>query len=369
MTDDFKPKLVVHIDAERGFSGGELQVFLLMEGLRSLGVRNVLICPPGSRAAQEAERRGFECRRVSMGNDLNLLSVWRLSRALKRLGPDLVHLHTGRAAWLGGLAAKLARIPALATRRQDRRLSGARSRMIYGSLVKRTVAISEGVRRCLTEGGVPDERVERIYSSIDPAELVPRADPAHVRGAERVGADEVVILCLAGLVARKGLDVLLQALALMAEEEIRPAVWIAGDGPERDALEAQRRQLGLGRGVRLIGARRDVPDLLAACDLTVLPSRREGLGVAALESMAAGRAVVASRVGGLQETVVDGRTGFLVPPENPRALADALAKLCSDSKLRREMGAQGRERVAEGFLAQQMVAAYLDLYGRILAES
>jgi glycosyltransferase involved in cell wall biosynthesis len=142
---------------------------------------------------------------------------------------------------------------------------------------------------------------------------------------------------------------------------------IAGDGPARGELEAAARAAGLGERARFLGARDDKARLLAACDVFCLPSRHEGLGVAALEAMAAGRAVVATRVGGLGEAVVDGRTGLLVPPDDPLALAEALARVLGDRELRERLGRAGPERIGEGFRAEQMVAAYEELYRAVLS--
>ena len=99
------PLTVAHVDAETGFSGGEVQVFLLIDGLRRAGHRNVLVCPPGSACASEAERRDLETRTVPMRGDVDVLAVRSLARELRDLRPDLVHLHTGRATWLGGAGA------------------------------------------------------------------------------------------------------------------------------------------------------------------------------------------------------------------------------------------------------------------------
>ena len=171
----------------------------------------------------------------------------------------------------------------------------------------------------------------------------------------------------ANLVRRKGVDVLLEALAKLAPHE--PArLWVAGDGPERAALEAAAVRLGIADRVHFLGPRDDVADWLEACDVFVLPSRAEGLGVAALEAMARGRPVVASAVGGLAETVVHERTGWLVPPEDPDALAAGLEALLADPALAQRLGAAGARRVADAFGAETMVSSYEALYREILAE-
>jgi glycosyltransferase involved in cell wall biosynthesis len=359
---------IAHIDAERGFSGGEVQVFLLMEGLARRGHRNLLICPPASAAAAAAARRGIACAPVAMRGDLDLLAVHRLTSALRGAGVDLVHLHTGRAAWLGGLAASRAGRPAIVTRRMDRPIRpGWRTRLIYQRWTRRTAAIAPPVVEQLVAGGVPRPRIVLIPSAVDPDRVRPRLAAAAVRAAQGVAADAPLLLSIAALVRRKGHDVLLDALAGLAARGLRPHLWVAGDGPERVALAHQAERLGLAGQVDWLGQRDDVGDLLAAADVLVLPSRAEGLGVAALEAMAAGRAVVASAVGGLADAVADERSGLLVAPGDAVALGAALERLLREPELRARLAAGGPARVAEGFLAEQMVAAYERLYLEVLA--
>src|SRR5262245_22646278 len=156
---------IAHVDAEQAFSGGEVQVFLLMEGLGRRGHRNVLIAPPGSASEREGRARGLEVHAVPMRSDLDLPAVVRLERTLRRARVDLVHLHTGRATWLGAWAALLAGRRAVSTRRQERPLApSARTRLLYGRLLARTVAISPAVAECLRQGGVRDPVV--IASSV-----------------------------------------------------------------------------------------------------------------------------------------------------------------------------------------------------------
>lgn len=351
---------IAHVDAESGFSGGEKQVLLLMRGLSAAGVEGVLVSPPGSQAAERAGALGLATEAVAMRADLDLGAVRALARAFRRHEAQLVHLHTGRAAWLGGLAARLAGLPAVVTRRMDRPVRrGAKTRLLYEHLARRTVAISEGVAACLREGGVRVDRV--IPSAVDPAELAPRRARGAVRDELGALPDDFVVLAPGALVRRKGHDVLIEAVRRLGRP---PRLWIAGEGDERPALERALGNLA-GRG-RLLGRRADVPDLMAAADLVAMPSRAEGLGVAALEALAAGRPLVASRVGGLAELVVDGVCGVLVPPDDPAALAAALERLRDDPDLRARLARAGPARVAEGFLAEQMVAAYLELYRELL---
>jgi glycosyltransferase involved in cell wall biosynthesis len=345
-------------------------MFLLIEGLRKRGWRNLLVCPPRSGCAVEARGRRIETQTIPMRSDLDVTALWRLTRLLRKLGPDLVHLHTGRATWLGGIAARLAGVPAIATRRMDRPIQrGWRSRWIYQRLVRHVVAISPAVGRCLEEAGIPADRRTIIPSAVDPDRTTAQRSRESVRASLGTPGDEPVLLVVCALVRRKGVDVLLQAMLCLEEEGLRPVLWIAGDGPERRALEDQAQRLGVTDRVRFLGSRPDVGDLLGACDVFVLASRREGLGVAALEAMAAGRPVVASAVGGLCDAVVEGRTGLLVPPDDAPALSGAVARLLRDDDLRSALGAAGPQRIREGFLAEPMVTSYTRLYEQVLKES
>jgi len=362
-----RPLTVVHVTAERGFSGGEVQVFLLLEGLRERGHHGVLVCPSHSRSADEARRRGFQTVALPMRSGASPRSLFDLTRELRRIGPDLVHLHSGRASWWGGLAAWRLGLPALATRRMDRAVRrGWHTRWLYAHALRAVVAISDGVAERLLAGGVPERAIRVVPSAVEPGRLLPQRSREAVRQRLGVAPDTPCLLAAAALVRRKGLDVLLEALAELTAADASPTLWIAGEGPQRRALEQQARALGIGGRVRLLGQRDDVPELLAACDVFVLPSRQEGLGVAALEAMALGRPVVASRVGGLGGAVVHEHTGLLVPPEDARALRDALARLLRDAELRARLGSAGPRHVAERYAAGSMVDAYERLYEELL---
>ncbi len=173
------------------------------------------------------------------------------------------------------------------------------------------------------------------------------------------------MLTLAQLMHRKGIDVLLRALAQLRDPDL--VLLVAGDGPEAPALRRLTAELFLTDAVRFLGRRQDTGDLLAACDLFVLPSRQEGLGVAALEALGAARPVVATRVGGLGALIVDGVCGLLVPPDDVAALAAAIARLRGDQALRLRLAAAGPLRIDQGFRPEHYVERHLQVYAAALA--
>lgn len=355
---------VVHVDPERAWSGGEVQVFLLMEGLRARSVPQVLVAPRGSAAERTARERGFDVVPIALRHSCDVVSVLRL-RALLRTA-SLVHLHTGRAAWLGAIAARLAGCPVVVTRRMDRTVRrGPRTNFVYRRTARAVIAISPAVRQCLLDGGVPAAAIDEIPDALDEARLLAPNGRAAVRRALGLGDERFVVLALAQLMHRKGLDVLLRAQASLRDPRL--CVLLAGEGPEATALRALADELQLGSAVQFLGRRSDAGDLLAACDLFVLPSRAEGLGVAALEALGAARPVIASKVGGLADLIVHERCGLHVPPDDPAALAAAIARLRDDAALRERLAAAGPARVDQGFRVAQYVERHLAVYARVLA--
>jgi glycosyltransferase involved in cell wall biosynthesis len=212
------------------------------------------------------------------------------------------------------------------------------------------VSNSEYYRDLYKGLGFPTRKVRVIRSGV----ALPAPDPAATLRAQLgVRPDEVLVTCLARLVERKGHDELLRAGAGLR-------LLFVGDGPHRPHLE--------GRGAILAGARREVPEILAASDIVALPARfGEGCPNALLEAMAAGKPVVAARTGGIPEIVVDGKTGILVPREDVDALQSALRRLAADPALRASMGAAGRERAQSEFSVTKQVESYQALYSELAA--
>lgn len=358
---------IAHVNSETGFAGGEVQVFLLLEGLRRRGWPVLLVCPPGSASANEARRRGIAVAEVAMRTDADLPASARVARLIRRHGIGLLHLHTGRANVVGGAAAWWAGIPAVTTRRMERRVRRSyKSAAVYGGFTRATVAISPAVVECLATGGVARDRIHLIHEAVDPARVASRRQPALVRRELGADVDDCVLLTLAALTHRKGIDVLLDALRRVRAAGHAPRCWIAGDGTDRRSLERLTLRYGLDDRVVFLGERRDVGDLLAAADAFVLPSRREGLGVAALEAMAAGRPVVCSAVGGLAHSVVENGTGLLVQPGDAESLASALVRIVADPELRLRLGDAGPARIADGFSAEAMLDAHEALYHSLM---
>jgi glycosyltransferase involved in cell wall biosynthesis len=352
---------VVHVSTERGFGGGEVQVLLLMDGLRAHGFDQLLVTPRRSAAGDRARAHGFAVAEIALAHPFDLPSVVRLARALR--GADVVHLHTGRASWLGSLAAAWAGVPRVITRRTMRGVRrGPRVRFVYGG-ARCTIAVSAAIAQVLGAAGVAAARIRIVHDAIDEGRLAEHSGRSATRAGLGLTDADFCVLAAGKLAVGKGLDLLLRAGALLAEPRL--VIVLAGQGPERASLQALATGLGLGDRVRFLGQREDVGDLLAACDALAMPSRHEGLGNAAMEAMGKGRPVVAARVGGLAELVADGVTGLAFAPGDVAGLASAIARLMRDPALAARLAAAGPARLDQGLRRAHLVAAHLEIYRAI----
>ena len=303
---------------------------------------------------------------------------WRLWRALRALKPDLVQTYNVGTLDLA-LVVKLAGVRRLVHAEHGRDAADPegenpkylRLRRWMAPLIDRYVAVSADLQSWLTErAGIRHSKVVYIANGIDvEAFNLPRTESApRQRLGDFAGPGTVLIGNVARLDKVKDQAGLISAFKLLREDAGLPhcRLIIAGEGPQREALERQIVQLGMVETVRLLGNRADVAELLAECDVFVLSSIAEGMPVTLMEAMAAGLPVVATNVGGIAAVVEDGVTGTLVPAGDPHAMAAALSAYVADETLRQRHGDAGRARVAERFSLSAMVAGYVALYDGLL---
>jgi glycosyltransferase involved in cell wall biosynthesis len=242
---------------------------------------------------------------------------------------------------------------------------------MYGHFFDYIVCISSAiVAQCAKKRYIEPSRLVLIPSACDVGTFE-RAREARSARREEFGfqPDEVVVVMSGRLRPEKGHDLLLAAMPRILEAAPNTRFLLLGSGSLKGELENQLERQQLKPYVRVVGFRTDVADCLAAADIAVQPSRSEGLGTAVLEASAAGLPVVATRVGGIPDIVVHAETGFLVEPENPQELAEAVLRLVRDPELRVSLGAAGRARVATLFSVEVLVEKTEAFYRKILAQS
>ena len=356
---------ILHIDPERHWGGGEAQVLDLLSYLAERGHRNDLLTHPDGRLFRESQALGVRTIPLVVRNDLDLRPVSRLRRLIRDNNYDIIHFHTKRAHALSfWLSRGTPRPKCVVTRRMDYpEASNWYTRCLYNRKVDGVVAVSQRISELLVQAGVAPEKIRLIHDGIDPRPFESAANNRDIH------TDCVVVGMAAVFEERKGHRFLLEAARRLKAQVCRIQYRLAGDGSLRQSLENTATRLGLKDDVQFLGFVSDIPTFLSQVDIFVLPSLFEGLGVAALEAMAAGKAVIASRVGGLAEVVLDGVTGFLVAPGDAEGLANAIAKLAADRSLSREMGQKGRARLKAHFTLAQMATKNEAYYYGLLKEN
>jgi glycosyltransferase involved in cell wall biosynthesis len=360
------PMKILHVETGRHLYGGPQQVIYLVSALRERGHDCTLICPPESGIDAAARAAGIPVRNLFCAGDLDLPFAYRLVQYLQTSKPDLVHCHSRRGAdMLGGLAASIADVPAVVSRRVDNTEMRLLATLRYRPF-KKIIAISEAIAAVLKDHDVDDERIEVIRSAVDTEHFATPADCTAYRADFGLPEEALVIAAAGQLIPRKGHRYLLQAIADLRHSHPHLRTIIFGEGYLNNQLREQAASLGLGDVVQFAGFRDDLDSYMSCVDVFVHPALAEGLGVVTLKAAAAGVPVVGFKAGGLVEAVVDGKTGILVPPENVEELRDSIATLLDDANLRAQMGSAGRERMQNEFSIDTMVDKHIALYESVL---
>jgi len=359
-----RPRLrIIHVEALKGWSGGQVQALNLSRGLAARGHAVLVVCPPDAVMRARAAAAGLECAAVPMRHDMDLLAVARLAGIARRFRPDVMHLHSSRAHTIGALAARLVRVPAVvAHKRTDFPPGSLLGSWRWGRLIDAAIAVSRQAKESLVRARVPEQRIHVIHSSVDCRAFAPAGGDR-----SRLGLPENAPLvgAIGELVRRKGHHVLLEAARIIASVLPDARYVICGQGPDERALRALAESSVPG-AVAFLGQVKDVRPVLAAVDVFVHPALREALGVAVLEAMAMGKAIVASAIGGIPEAIEHGASGLLVPARDAKALAEAILRLLRDPELRQAMGRAARDRAEMLFSVETMVTATEELYYSLL---
>jgi len=318
-------------------------------------------------AAPEARRF---CLPLSGGVDpgRDFLACCRLYLLLRRVRPALIHIHGFKAFPIGALAAKLARVPVLVTVHNFPAHRGGAAFFPYLSRLAELaaahyIAVSGSLARELMAWGVPPHRVKVIYNGID---LKPFGQIFLRRQSTARIDDQLVVGTIARMAPQKGLPYLVEAAEKLADRFPQMRFVIAGEGPLRQVLQEAVHRAGLKSRVTFPGYCRDIAETLSKIDIFVLPSLTEGLSITLLEAMAAGCAVVATRVGGVPEIVDHGITGLLVQPASADALAEAVATLAINPELRDKFSAAGKEKIEAHFTLARMLTETASVYAALI---
>lgn len=352
---------ILQIVSSSATSGAEKHVYALSEMLIDRGHHVEVVCPVGGWLPKELRESGIEVFETDMKRGGWLRTLGLVVRRLGAGDIDLVHSHLTRATYFGALGGTLRGVPAIAT------VHVANHDQIYKRMARgrnRLIAVSNYVRGLLYGRGIRDHFVDTVYNGTDFTDIA-RGPLVDLHGQLGVPAERKLIGLVGRVCREKGHLEMVEAMRLLKSDHANShAVFVGRIEPKFgeelcDAIKGS----GMENQISLTGLRHDVPQLLDTFTFTTMPSHQETFGIAAIEAMARGRAVVASRVGGLPEVIRHQQSGLLVDPR-PDSIAEAVSYLLDHDDECDRMGETGRQIVEEKFTLRRMVDQLEDIYNR-----
>ncbi len=383
MNSEIKKKKILHVHVLPVITGSGINTFLTMNGLKHR-YHMEMACAPGGPLNDRARDNGITVRQirnfvseVALCKDLHAL--WQLYRLLRREHYDLMHTHNSKGGFIGRLAARLAGGPPVihgvhgyAFHHDEPRLRRALFFLleyIARNWSTRVICISQPLADLwVAKKLAPREKIRKIYSGIDVNEFKRTDKRDEIRRTLGLKQNDIAVGQVSKLWEGKGHCDIIEACVEIFEKVPNVKVFFIGEGPIRKKLENIVLQKGFGNRIIFLGFLNNVAQVTAAMDIAVLASYYEGMGRVILEAMAAGLPVIATRVGGIVDLVVDNKTGILVDAHSPDQIAKAAIRLARDVTLRKQMGLAGKERADSSFSAGEMIAQIDMLYTEVLAE-
>ncbi len=359
---------ILHISTPSTFYGGENQAWLLMQGLRRRGHACHLAAPHGSPLLRRAQDDGISAIPLR-GNSRSFANLRRVRKWLLSNHVDVIHAHDAHAVDIMGVVGLLKSIKRVATRRCDYPL---RSPMKYRHVCHRIISISQYVTQSLVASGFPSSRISEVFSGVVPERTV---SGNRERGRRSVGVSdaEPLVLQIGSLLSSKGHQDSIEAIRKVVPRLPDVRVCFAGEGHLRKPLEDTVRHAGLQDAISFLGYRNDIADLLAACDLFIMPSRVEPLGTSVIDAMFAAKPIVCSNAGGIPELVgpwgEQPPVARIVRAGDTDALASEIVSILTNPTDAAKLGNAARLRAEQRFHADHMVEGTLAVYLALLSKS
>jgi len=375
---------ILHVVGDSKFGGASTGILRLARFWRSVSWE-VEVLTTDTDLQRLAQREGVKVlaldviwREIRPWRDL--VGLWKLYRHLRANPYTLVHTHTTKAGFIGRLAAWMAGIPLVLHTAHGFAFheSSSRLKILFYTMLERIASL--GCRRVITVsrfherwgrelGIAASDKILAIPNGIPPSARVEAHVIRETRDSWGVGEGDFVIFTPGRLAPEKGLEDLVEAVSLLeASVRDRIRVIIAGDGVLRNDLERLVARKRVGNCFQFLGFRHDVPTLLAASDLVVLPTWREGLSIALLEAMAQGCAILTTSIGSNKEATGNGAAALLVAPKQPAELAQAIREAYGNPVLRASLGRRAQEIFDENYTQEKMLSSYHQLYLSLLKE-
>lgn len=361
---------ILYLTTDSRVGGTEKNIISLVSHLNRDKYDNTVVAlVPGGELIERLRDYGIEAECLGMRNKFDLLAIFKLYRIIKKRKVDILHTYLFHANILGRIVGRLAGVAVIISslRVMERRRHHRWLDRLTNGLVDVETCVCEAVMRFTIErAGINPDKLVTIPNGIDVGEYRLRVNLEEEKRRLRLESNYPVLGVAGRLHEQKGHLYLLRAIPALLEKYPGTVLLLVGDGPLQEGLERECSKLGINKGVKFLGFRKDIKELMALMDVFVLPSLWEGMPNVLMEAMALGRPIVATRVGGAEELIEDGVTGLLVPSADERTLAEALINILDREDKGRGLGEMARREVEKRFPVEAMVRETEKLYERLL---
>lgn len=361
---------VLHLSSTSGPGGAEMIVKRLASSLDLIRFRSIVCLFRAGWLYDASHSAELPTSIIQINGAFDIRWARAFASLVRNERVEVIHTHEFTANVYGSLMGKMMGIPVVATVHGKNYFAEQVKRRVayrYVSRAARMVAVSEDLKQFIVQQvGVAENRVGVVYNGVTVAESPSVDQLSAIRADLHLAGYDHVIGAVGSLYPVKGHIHLIKALPEILRACPKTILLVIGQGELEQALKAEVVKRNLDAHVRFLGFRSDVPALLWLFDVFVLPSLSEGLSMALLEAMAAGRPVVATKVGGNSELVLDGDTGFLIDSQSPEAISDKVVQVLRNKAQATGMGDRGRRRVVDKFSFRAMVDRYQSYYDQAI---
>ena len=352
---------VLHAITPSRMAGAETFLARLLKNASAGTIGHQCLINRDSPAIDEMRAAGVDFEQAGIGGKANLLAVSRLAKAARAAGASLINSHLSTASWWCCWLERLGGLPTIG------HVHGFTSAHWHRGQ-SHLVTCSNAVKRDLVQKGFDANHITALHIPVEPADVLPTRSRREVRQEFGVDENTPIVGTFAHLSVKKGYRELILAAQRVLKEMPTAQFWCFGDGLLRDELTLQAQEFGIADRFRLMGFRRDVPDMMRAVDVMALPSHCEPFGLVYVEAGLCDRPVVACQAGGVPEVIEHGESGLLVPPKSPAELAEAILQLLGDRTRAEAMGRRGNEICHSRCNWPKYVAELSQVYERVLDE-
>lgn len=363
---------ILHTEWSQGWGGQEIRIIAEMEALTAEGIKTSIACHPESQIYEQAGKRGLDAYPIKFGTPANLATILQVAKLAKRIKATIIHTHSSKDSWIGGIAGKLSAIPVVRSRHISALIKKKpTNRILYGYLPKSIVTSGRIIAEQLIDAtGVSPEKVFAVAPGADPRRFVPNLEAGkEIRAEFNIPEDATVYGMVAVLRSWKGHCLFLEAITPLIKSD--PTVWvlIVGDGPMKEPIESKIKELGITDRVVLTGHRSDPERYYPALDVHLLPSlRNEGAPQAVPQAMMCGVANITSDGGGLPEVLDHGKTGLIATAGDLEALRKCINDFFNDPDYRKKIAQAGQKKALEDFTFERQIKKTKEAYRYALAK-